>query len=96
MPQEELNLEEPRVIPVYLGTPVTYTIPELETKALNFLKENKRKMYSAMSRKERKSLVNLKARAAMRQAENLMATGMDSKDAWNRAIRLEILESNSE
>jgi hypothetical protein len=85
-----------REIPVYLGDPVTYTIAQLETKAHDFLKQNKAKEYKAMSQKDRNELAHLKAEAAKRYAENLMESGTPDFVAWPMAIRQEILGSESD
>lgn len=88
--------DHPMPIPVDLGEPVTYTQAELEAKAHNYLKRNKAKEYKAMSQEERQEWAQLKANAARRYAENLMASGDPDFIAWNRAIRLETLGSESD
>jgi hypothetical protein len=70
----------------------TYSLAELEAKALNFIKRNK----PPMSKAEAANLARLKAEAAEHYAKNLMLSGVWSGEAWNRAIRLEILESESD
>lgn len=84
-------------IPIYLGEPVTHSQEELAEKALDFVKSIKPKEYRRM--KKEGTLTEYcarKARAARDYAENLMATGEPAKIAWNRAIRLEILESETD
>jgi hypothetical protein len=75
---------------------VNYEQQELESKALDFIKRNKKKDCKTMSKAEINEWAVLKANAARRYAENLMATGIWYQEAWNRAIRLEILESESD
>ncbi len=82
------NLNEP--------TPVTYSESDLESKALNYLKRIRGKDYKAMSKAEVNEWAVLKAKAARGYAESLMATGEPDFIAWNRAIRLEILESETD
>ena len=78
-----------------LGESEKHSQAELEAKALNFLKRNKPKEYKALSPYGRLEYARLKANAAKRYAENLIASGEPDFVAWNRAIRLEILESES-
>ena len=74
------------------------TETELINKALVFMKENySRKKYKALKDSgEVQELAQLKAKAAIRYAENLISSGMWAGEAWNQAIRLEILESESD
>jgi len=76
------------------GQPMTYTLAQLETKAMTFLNESKR--YKKMSAKDKKELAKLKARAADRLARNLISPDTPDFVAWPRAIREEILEVPSD
>jgi hypothetical protein len=87
---------EQEKIPVYMGEPVTYTIPELEVKALDFLKVKYGKKYRNMDQKEMKETALLKAKAAKRYAENLIEQGTPDFVAWPMAIRSQILETESD
>lgn len=64
----------------------------LESQALDFLRGNKPKMSKAEMNRQAKQ----KAKAAKRYAENLMASGTPEPAAWNQAIRLQILESETD
>ena len=77
-------------IPVYMGDPVTYSLTDLEVKALTFLKGRK------MSPKDKTDLAKLKAKAAKRYAENLIEQGTPDFVAWPMAIRSQILETESD
>ena len=77
-------------IPIDYGQPMTYTMAQLETKAMTFLNESKR--YKNMSATDKKELAELKARAADRLARNLISPDTPDFVAWPRAIREEILE----
>lgn len=57
-------------IEIDYGKPITYTLPQLETKAMTFLNQSKR--YKHMSAKDTKELAELKDRAADRLARNLI------------------------
>jgi hypothetical protein len=70
---------------------------ELKSKALRFVKENKPGEYRNMQKSvELDEYCRLKAEEARRYAEDLIASGEWDKQAWNRAIRLIILESESD
>jgi len=78
---------------------LTYPVPEdtLQSIALEFLRENRRKEYRQLKASgELDEALALKVENCQRQAKNLMATGLWENEAWNRAIRSEILESESE
>lgn len=88
--QMKLDLESKSLVEVDYGKPMTYTLAELETKAMTFLNESKR--YKKMSAKDKKELAELKARAADRLARNLISPDYPDFVAWPMAIREEILE----
>jgi hypothetical protein len=76
---------------------VAPTQQELEAKALRYLKTCKPKELKELKRNgELEQSLQLRARAAKRYALNLMESGVWETEAWNRAIRLEILESDSD
>jgi hypothetical protein len=82
----------------YPGTNI-YPPPqeELEAKALYFLRTNRPKVYKKLEQSgELEEYCQLKAQAAKRYAENLIQSGEWLNQAWNRAIRLEILESETD
>ena len=94
--QPELVPKEPE-LPVYLGEPVNYTQNQLEAKALKFIKENKPQEYRKLKASgELQEYCRLSAKAAREYAESLMKSGEPDTIAWNRAIRLEILESETD
>ncbi len=74
---------------------VNYTQSELEAKALNFIRRNKPEARK-MSQVDIAEWVTLKAKAARAEAESLIASGVWDQEAWNRAIRSQILESESD
>ena len=74
----------------------TYSQSELEQKALDFLKQNKKKAIKGMSREELQEWATQKAESAQSYHDSLVKTGVWEEEAWNRAIRLEILESESD
>jgi len=70
---------------------VEYTPPthkELVAQALDYAQ--------TMGKSKDRELLELKARAAERVASNLIEAGEDPQVAWNRAIRAEILETESD
>jgi hypothetical protein len=73
---------------------VTYTLAQLEERAMTFLNESKR--YKNMSAKDKKELAALKARAAKREAENSISADTPDFVVWPRVIRTVILEVNSD
>jgi hypothetical protein len=83
-------------IPIYPGEPENPSQAELIAKAHNFLKNNRRKEYKRLSVEEREEWAQEKAKAARSYAENLIACGESDVVAWNRAIRLSILESDTD
>jgi len=83
-------------VPVYLGNTVTYSQSELEAMALNYLKRNDKKTYQSMNRAEIAEYCKLKADAATREAKNLITCGVWDQEAWNRAIRSQVLGSDSD
>jgi hypothetical protein len=73
------------------------TNAELEAKALRFVRQCRQKLYRELRQSgELKEYCRQKAKAARRYAENLIKSGEWEGNAWNRAIRLEILESESD
>ena len=86
---------EVRAVPLDDGE-ITFSQSDLESQALRFLRQNKKKEIKGMSKAEVNEWATLKANAARRLVENLMATGEPSFVAWPRAIRSEILESESD
>jgi hypothetical protein len=89
-------MSEGKRIPIYTGELVDYSQSELESKALNFIKRCKKKDCKTMSKEEISEWATLKAKAARRYAQNLIASGVWVQEAWNRAIRSEILESETD
>jgi hypothetical protein len=70
---------------------------ELEAKALYFVRTCKPKSYKQMKQLgEVEEYCKLKAKIARATAESLIATGEPDMIAWNRAIRSEILESETD
>lgn len=70
---------------------------ELELQALNFYKTYKREEYQRLKNAgELETLCHLKAENAMRFAQDSIAIGMSDNEAWNKAIRSEILESETD
>jgi hypothetical protein len=69
----------------------------LKAKALRFLRTCRAKEYRELSRSgDLPEAVSLKVKGAQDYAQSLMATGVWETEAWNRAIRSEILESESD
>ena len=69
----------------------------LESKALKFVRQNDPKEYRRMKKEgELDKYCQLKAQAAKSYAEGLIATGEFEKQAWYRAICLEILEHETD
>ena len=69
----------------------------LVLKALKFFKECKPKEYREMKKDgSLQEVCELRAEGARRYAENLILGGMFGPAAWNMAVRLEILESESD
>ena len=81
-------------IEVDYGEPMTYTLAQLEAQAMTFLQESKR--YKHMSAQDKQELAALKARAAKREAENLISVDQPDFVVWPRVIRTIILEVNSD
>ena len=81
-------------IEVDYGEPMTYSLAQLEAQAMTFLKESKR--YKNMKAADMKELAALKARAAKREAENLISPDLPDFVVWPRVIRTVILEVNSD
>jgi len=76
---------------------VAPTQQELEAKALKFFKECKPKQYRQMQKDgDLKEVCQLRAKATRRYALSLMENGVWETEAWNRAIRTKILESDSD
>ncbi len=69
----------------------------LRQKSLTFVKECKPKSYRQMKRlHELEEYLDLKVKACKREAQSLMESGVWENEAWNRAIRQELLESESD
>jgi len=79
---------------------LTYPVPEdtLKSIALEFyrLPQNRKRYRDLRASSELDEAIAIKVRNCQSQAESLMATGLWENEAWNRAIRSEILESESE
>lgn len=70
---------------------------ELERKALKFIRECKPREYKKMKELgEVEEYCRGKAEAAINYAESLIGGGMYPGQAWNMAIRSQILESESD
>jgi len=72
----------------------TYNLTELEFKALAFLRESEH--YKYLWPADKKELARMKAMAASKMANNLIASGEPDFVAWARAIREEIQELASD
>ena len=73
------------------------TQDDLEAQALDFFKRCKPKEYREMKRDgSLQEVCQLVAEAAQRYAQNLTGSGMWEREAWNMAIRQEILQSESD
>ena len=69
----------------------------LEAQALDYLKKCKPREYRELKKTgELQELCRLRADAARNYAESLIHQGMWEREAWPMAIRLEILESESD
>lgn len=70
---------------------------QLREQALKFFKENKPKAYREMKADgSLEEVLAMRVKAARDYAQTLQNTGTWAGEAWNRAIRLEILESESD
>ena len=70
---------------------------ELEAQSLDFLKTCRRSLYRDLrGTGDLGDFLKRRANRARGYARNLMASGVWETEAWNRAIRLEILESESD
>ena len=67
----QMRLGLDKKIPIDYGQSITYTLNQLETKAITFLNESNR--YKNMSAKGKKELGELKVRAADRPVRNLIS-----------------------
>jgi len=79
--------------------PLQYPPSEATLKdiALKFYRENRRKDYRELRQNGGlDEAIALKVEAAQRASQNLMTSGEWEHEAWNRAIRSEILESESD
>lgn len=68
----------------------------LVQQALDFIKANKKNDIKGMSKAEIMEWAELKAREAPSEAEALMKSGVWEEETWNRAIRSQILESETD
>ena len=76
---------------------VAPTQEQLEAKALHYLKTCKPKEYRELKKNgELQQSLTRRAQAARDYARRLILSGEFENQAWNRAIRLEILESESD
>ena len=69
---------------------------DLVDKALTNLKENKPNKYRAMTIPTRNQYAESAAKRAERYAKILISQGMFESDAWNMAIRQELLGTESD
>jgi len=91
------NTDIEQKIPIYYGEPANYSQDALAAKALNYIKSCKPEAYRQMKEDgDLEEYCRLKAKAALREAETLIASGEPDFIAWNRAIRSEILESETD
>lgn len=73
------------------------TQSQLENTALNFVKTNKPRYYRDLKKTGKlKEYCQRRATKAMSYAKSLIVSGMSEGEAWNTAIRQEILESKSD
>ena len=72
------------------------TQSELENKALTFVRTNKPKYYNNLKKTGKlKEYCQIRATKAMTYAKTLIVNGTPEAEAWNMAIRHEILEAKS-
>jgi hypothetical protein len=69
---------------------------DLTAKAITYLKENHPKEYRTMTIPKRNQYAELAATRAERYAKNMIAQGIFESEAWNMAIRSEILSSETD
>ena len=94
---KDLTLKQLRDIAYPGNKPCPPPQEELEAKALHFLRTCKPKAYKELKKLSYlEEAIAMKAEAAIRYAEELIDLGEYEPQAWNRAIRLEILESESD
>lgn len=73
------------------------TLDLLILKGREFLRQCKPKEYSELKLASRlDEICRLKAVAAQEMAKDLIESGVFEREAWNRAIRFQILESETE
>ena len=73
------------------------TQSELKNKALNFVKTNKPRYYRDLKKTGKlKEYCQRRATKAMSYAKSLIVNGMSEGEAWNMAIRQEMLELKSD
>ena len=73
------------------------TQSELEYKALDFVKTNKLRYYKDLKKTGKlKEYCQRRATKAMSHAKSLISNGVSGEEAWNIAIRQEILELKSD
>ncbi len=74
-----------------------YSQSDLESKSLDYLRRCHPKAFKEMKKDgSLDEYTAKKAKAAKDYAENLMKSGIWEEEAWNRAIRLKILRSESD
>jgi len=66
---------------------------DLVDKALTYLKENRKKEYKSMTPAQRTEYAESAAKRAERYANTLQKMGIWESEAWNTAIRQEILSN---
>lgn len=70
---------------------------DLRVKAFEFLRDCKPKQFKAMVKdKSLKDVLDARVKACQEYAASLIATGVWEGEAWNLAIRRELLESESD
>lgn len=80
-----------------LKSPEDYRDLELSLKASNFLRENRPEQWAAMKRDGTlQQTVKSRVEACKAYAASLIDGGMFEGEAWNMAIRKELLESESD
>jgi hypothetical protein len=79
-----------------IDRPKAPTQSELENKALTFVRTNKPKYFNDLKKTGKlKEYCQRRATKAMSYAKTLIVNGTPEAEAWNTAIRHEILESKS-
>ena len=81
-----------------MGNPINYppSYNDLMDKALNYLKESHPEDYNGMSIQRRNKYAESAAKRAEGCAKTLIAKGISESEAWNTAIRKEILGTDKD